>query len=122
MKTLQELYSEVMASDEMKKEFIEAFKAKEATEAVLKKYGCEASFEEFQAFLKEKQENNELISEEEVKAIAGGDKLTDALIQTGMSVVLTVAGCLGKALFSEIKALNHEDVSATEALKCDIGY
>ena len=80
MKTLQELYTEVMASDEMKKEFIEAFKQKEATEAALKKYSCDASFEEFQAFMKEKQEDDEIVNEEDVKAIAGGTSKYEALV------------------------------------------
>ena len=121
MKTLQELYTEVMASDEMKKEFIEAFQTKEATESALKKYGCEASFEEFQAFMKEKQENDELVSEEDVKAIAGGgSKLKNALFDTGLSLTTYGMGCLVKVAVSEYKALDHNEISAAEAAKCKI--
>ena len=120
MKTLQELYSEVMASDEMKKEFIEAFKAKEATEAVLKKYGCEASFEELQAFLKEKQEDDEVVSEEDVKAIAGGrSKLASAMANTGLSVIAPI-GCAIKAGISAGKNLYNEEATIVDDIKCGV--
>ena len=121
MKTLQELYTEVMASDEMKKEFIEAFKQKEATEAALKKYSCDASFEEFQAFMKEKQEDDEIVNEEDVKAIAGGTSKYEALVNVGVSVASLLFGCGGKVLASEIREIQKEDPNPLEGAKCRIG-
>ena len=72
MKTMQELYNEVMASEEMKKEFLEAAKAKESAEAFLKKYGCDASVEDVDAFLKEKTEGE--LADDELESVAGGSK------------------------------------------------
>ena len=74
MKTLQELYKEVIASDELKKEFMEAANdeknGQKNVEEFLKNHGCDASFEELKAFFKEKSE--EELSEEELVAVAGG--------------------------------------------------
>jgi len=92
MKSLEVLYNEVIASDELKAEFLEAFQTKEATEAVLKKYDCDASVEELQSFLNEKQENQELSSEEDIKAIAGGTKGSE-WIYGAVSVTTTIIGC-----------------------------
>ena len=50
MKTLQELYNEVIASDELKKEFLEAGKNGKAEEFI-KVHGCDATLDEIKAFL-----------------------------------------------------------------------
>jgi len=109
MKKIEELYNEVMVSDELKKEFLEAFQSQEATEAILKKYDCDATFEDFQAFLKEKQEEQELISEEDIKAIAGGSK--DGIAQCVFLSVCTAG--ISCAVLSGISAAVSE---ATECL------
>lgn len=94
MKSLQELYDEVIASEEMKTEFLECGKTEEGTAEFLKKYDCSASVDELKAFLNEKMtaETKEL-SEEELKQIAGGAKAVDALI-----TVLAFAGCVTKSI------------------------
>ena len=82
MKTLQELYKEVIASEELKKEFMEASKdeknCQKNMEDFLKKYGCEATFDELKAFLDEKSKGE--LDEDEVEAVAGGKKNPGKLI------------------------------------------
>ena len=80
MKTLQELYKEVIASDELKQEFMEAAKDKENgqknVEEFLKKHECDATFDELKTFLVDKSdeeldEDDELPQEEQVSAAIG---------------------------------------------------
>lgn len=88
MKTLQELYKEVIASEELKKEFMDAAKDEEngqkKVEEFLKKHECDASFEELQKFFKEKSEDE--LSEEELTAVAGGKDAG----KTAMSVMVGI--------------------------------
>ena len=74
MKTLQELYKEVLASEELKKEFMEVSKDEKNyqknVEEFLKKYGCDATFDELKAFFEGM--SNEELDEDEVEAVAGG--------------------------------------------------
>ena len=89
MKTLQELYKEVMASPEMKKEFIDAAGNKENgrrnLEDFLKKNGCDATFDELKLFLNDRSEDE--IGEDELEAVAGGkidwEKLARQAIEIG---------------------------------------
>ena len=53
MKTLQELYNEIVASDEQKKAFVEAMKAGKL-EDFLKAHGCEAAVEEVREYIEAK--------------------------------------------------------------------
>ena len=76
MKTLEELYNEVMASEELKKEFC-ALKPDEV-EGFAEKHGCKATLDEIKAFLTEKSKAEGEISEEDVEQIAGGGKMTDS--------------------------------------------
>lgn len=81
MKTLEELYQEVLASDELKNAFAEAIE-EDGAEDFLKANSCEAAKEELKAFLLEKQ--NEL-TEEELDSVSGGisdyakEKLKDVI-------------------------------------------
>ena len=70
MKTLEELYNEVMASEELKKEFC-ALKPDEV-EGFAEKHGCKATLDEIKTFLTEKSTAEGEVSEEEVEQIAGG--------------------------------------------------
>ena len=70
MKTLEELYNEVMASDELKKEFCSL--KPEEVEGFAEKHGCKATLDEIKAFLTEKSNAEGEVSEEEVEQIAGG--------------------------------------------------
>ena len=70
MKTLQELYKEVMASEELKKELSEAVNDKSRLTDFLKNHGCNATLEELKVFL-EGMSDGEL-SDEVVAAVGGG--------------------------------------------------
>lgn len=70
MKTFKELFAEIVTSDELKKAYEEAVKAG-SVEAFLKEQGCEATVEDVVNFFKEQSAAAEL-SEEEMKAVAGG--------------------------------------------------
>ena len=75
MKTLEELYKEVMASDELKKEFCSLLP--EEVEGFAEKHGCKATLDEIKAFLTEKSKAEGEVSEEEVEQIAGGKSADD---------------------------------------------
>ena len=87
MKTMEELYNEVMGSDELKKEFLAAAGSNESVQAFLKKYDCDATVEEVTAFLKTKGGSTEL-SDEDIADVAGGKGIDlDDLTMTTAKVV-----------------------------------
>ena len=67
MKTIEELYKEVLANKELKEKFVEAVKSSKVEE-FLKSQGCDATAEELKTFLDSKKE----VSLEELDAVAGG--------------------------------------------------
>ena len=71
MKSIQELYSEVMGSQELKAQFIDAAKAGKQEE-FLKAHGCEATVEEVKAFLEAKAKEDAPLSVNELENAAGG--------------------------------------------------
>ena len=73
MKTIQELYTEIMANDELKKAFVEAMKAGKL-EDFLKERGCEATEEEVKEFVETKAASDAPIelSDDELKHVAAG--------------------------------------------------
>ena len=71
MKTLQDLYTEIVASEELKKAVAQAAKDKRVAD-FLKAQGCDATEEEFKAFLVEKAKNDKALSEEDLENVAGG--------------------------------------------------
>ena len=72
MKTLETLYQEVLASDELKKGLAEAAKTPEGLKAWICAQGCEATLEQVQAFRKEKQEKTGELTDDELESAAGG--------------------------------------------------
>ena len=68
MKTLQELYNEIIASEELRTAFAEAAKGGKALD-FLKAQDCEVTAEELTAFLKSKTGE---LSDEELDNVAGG--------------------------------------------------
>lgn len=70
MKTIEELYSEVMASEELKKEFCSI--KPEEIESFAKKHGCNATFDEIKAFLTAKSTASGELSDDEIEQVAGG--------------------------------------------------
>ena len=76
MKTIEELYGEIISSDEQKKAFVEAMKAGKLGD-YLKAHGCEATEEEIQEFIEAKAAEDAPIelSEDEVKHVVGGSMI-----------------------------------------------
>ena len=100
MKTLQELYDDIAASEELRTEYYESAKTEEAVAAFLKKYDCPASLDEVKEFLNEKfnTEPGEM-SDEELSQIAGGTTKTSAIVSNIVVTVLAFAGCIGQSLY-----------------------
>ena len=90
MKTMLELYNEIMESQELKDQFIEAAKAGKQ-EAFLKEHGCEATLEEVKAFLEAKQNEDAPLSLGELKNVAGGCDTTGETIASVLSAGLMCA-------------------------------
>ena len=92
MKTIRELYDEIMASQELKDQFIEAARAGKQ-EAFLKEHGCEAAMEEVAAFLKAKAEEDAPLSMDELENSAGGECNDKTKKEIGFSIGLLGIGC-----------------------------
>ena len=71
MKTLNELYAEVMNSEELKNEFL-TLKTPEDIVAFAAKHGCTATLDEIKAFFEEKAQAVGELSEDELTQVAGG--------------------------------------------------
>ena len=92
VKTIQELYSEVMESQELKAQFIEAAKAGKQ-EAFLKEHGCEATLEEVKDFMEAKQKEDAPLSLDELDSAAGGECNAQTGGETAVSIVTLGFGC-----------------------------
>jgi hypothetical protein len=69
MKTLEALYKEVQENEELKKEFVSAFKGGRLEE-FLKNHNSDATPADVMAFIKGTQE--EIVSEDDLSKVAGG--------------------------------------------------
>ena len=96
MKTLQELYKEIIASEELKAAFTEAAKGGKVTE-FLKAQGVDATAEEVTAFLK--SQTGEL-SDEELDNAAGGGCNAATGCEAALSVLTVGVGCAFGAIYS----------------------
>ena len=99
MKTLQELYNEVIASEELKKEFLEAGKNGKAEEFI-KAHGCDATLDEIKAFLENLTKANEELSVEELENVAGGTCNNNTTIETVFSIATAGIFCAACAALS----------------------
>ena len=99
MKTLEALYQEVLASDTMKKELAQAAQDAKGLEDWIRAQGCDATHEQVQAFLKEKQAKAGELSDDELSAAAGGCNGGEAVC----SVFLAGIGCAFIAINSEVR-------------------
>ena len=118
MKTIEELYKEVIANDELKKEFL--LLKGEGVEEFAAKHGCKATEDEIKDFLSEKKNSEGELSEEELDQIAGGkclsvDELfasicTVGIACAGLAVVSVAFGKSGTAIDDDInKVFCHID-------------
>ena len=69
MKSLEELYKEVQDNEELKKDFITAFKEGQI-ESFLKAHDCDAAVSDVMVFLNSTKE--EVASEDDLAKVAGG--------------------------------------------------
>ena len=106
MKSLQELYDEILASDELKQEFAEAAKSEETTATFLKSHDCDASVSDLAAFLKEQLTEKKELGEQEVEQVAGGGAGTGIAVFTSALIAIICAG--GAAIIATISAV-HPD-------------
>ena len=99
MKTLQELYNEVIKSEELKKEFLEAGKNGKAEEFI-KAHGCDATLDEIKVFLEEQAKADKELSAEELENVAGGTCNDETEGELKWSLSTLGFGCARKALDS----------------------
>ena len=99
MKTLQELYNEVITSDELKKEFLEAGKNGKAMEFI-KAQGCDATLDEIKAFLDNQAKADKELSVEELENAAGGTCNDETEFETTLSLVSGGTLCAVWAILS----------------------
>ena len=104
MKTIQELYNEIMANQELKAQFIEAARAGKQEE-FLKANGCEATLEEVKTFLEAKQNEDAPLSLNELDNAAGGNCATTQ--ETIFSVVSVGIVCAAYAIASAAREDSH---------------
>ena len=115
MKTLEELYNEVLASEELKKEFLSL--KPENVEGFAATHGCKASFDEIKAFFEAKKNQAGELSDDELDQIAGG-KGADGR-EAIISIVTGGIGCYIKAMESLITGNNGTDIKGDKML-CDV--
>ena len=102
MKTIQELYNEVLKSEELKKAFSEAVQNK-TVEDFLKAQGCEASMEDVAAFLKEQQAKSGELADNELDNVAGGCNMEEAALSTFTLGVACAAVAVESAVHGNMK-------------------
>ena len=90
MKTLDELYREVMEDDALKSAYIEAAGSGRA-EDFLKAHGCEVTAAELEEFMKKGGKSGEL-SDDELDDVAAGKKC-GTVYKDGRPVVTVCNGC-----------------------------
>lgn len=71
MKTLEEMYNEILKSEELKKALAEAIKGGKA-EDFLKAHGCVASAADVFAFLREQRTKSGELIDDDLDSVAGG--------------------------------------------------
>ena len=96
MKSLQDLYKEIIANNELKKAFTEAAKSGKALEFI-KAHGCETTEEELKAFLS--KQSGELSDDELDNASGGCNDKTSS--ETILSVMTFGSACAMYAAISE---------------------
>ena len=97
MKTFEELYNEIITSEELLKEFSQV-DDNDKMESFLKKYDCSASVEEAVAFVQEKSQE---LSEDDLDAAAGGANagqwvnMGANVIAASGAIINSIASCFG---------------------------
>ena len=71
MKTLQELYMEVMSNEELKKQFVEVAKSNKQLDFI-KGHGCDTTLDELKVFIEEKANEDKPLNVNELENAVGG--------------------------------------------------
>ena len=109
MKTIEELYREVLESEELKKEFLTI--KPEEVEGFAAKHGCKAGLDEIKAFFEAKKNQTGTLSDEELDQIAGGKGVDgyEVVMSTLGFGVMCVAGVLISATIGHVGTAIEED-------------
>lgn len=81
MKSMEDLYNEILRNEELKRSFIEAAKDNRLVE-FLRENGCGATREEAVAFLKEKRDREGTVSDAELESVAGGCGKSERIVSS----------------------------------------
>ena len=103
MKTLETLYQEILASDELKKGLAGAAKTPEGRTEWVKAQGCEATAEEIGAFLKEKRAKTGELSDDELESAAGGGCNAGEVALSVYSALVCAVDAIVSAIDDEYK-------------------
>jgi len=100
MKTLQELYDEITANDELKKGFAAAAQSKDALVAFAREHGVETTPDEIKAFLEASKPQEKELAPEEMENAAGGACNDKTLIETVTSTISAGIACVVEVCLS----------------------
>ncbi len=115
MKTLQELYNEVIKSEELKKEFLEAGKNGKAEEFI-KAHGCDVTLDEVKTFLENLTKADKELSVEELENAAGGT-CNEATEREGFFSFISLGlGCWAAAIQSAVEGRVGQESDETGRL------
>lgn len=117
MKTIEELYNEVLASEALKKEFLAITKTDDI-EKFAEKHGCKATLEEIKTFITEKQSVEGELSGDELDQVAGGKSgdLEEALL----SIFSIGVGCALAVVMTSLGGGNVGTAIEGSGMLCDI--
>ena len=115
MKTVEELFHEVLASETLKKEFL-ALRPEEI-EAFAAGHGCEAKLDEIRAFFEAQQNKTGELSDDELDLVAGGRGANDW--EALLSILTLGTGCAFRALESLTQGRTGSDIKG-EYLICEM--
>lgn len=111
--TIEALYKEIIASDELKSAFVEAVKAQKLGD-FLKAQGCEATEAEVVDFIKSLRKGEGELADDELSAVAGGCNSTEAIYS------MTVVICIAFAAISAVDPVSENKDDWGDRLLCDI--
>ena len=111
--TIEALYKEILASDELKSAFVEAVKAQKLDD-FLKTQGCEAAEAEVVDFLKSLQKAEGELADDELNSVAGGCNSTEAIYS------MTVVICIMFAALSAEDPVSENKDDWGDRLLCDV--
>ena len=117
MKTLNELYTEVAASDELKSEFL-ALKTPEDLVNFAKKNGCDATLDEIKAFFEEKQKAAGELSEAELEQVAGGKGTAAGIAMDAILSIVSVGVWCAIRLADSATAYENKDILQGQGIYC----